>query len=142
MSVKKIVYRDGGRNDAGAWSVNLELPFFGNGADGFYERLRNALTERARDGGIGVFSYLTVTYCENDDVSLYIDVLYCRGRELIRLFRISDNRSGESCAEIKKGKKRDFVYRRGDRYFVCENSFGGQGTRGGYKRFLREIEVE
>ncbi len=141
MSVIKAVYNERGRGDNGIWNVCLELPFFGNKVDEFYEKVKAILVSRAMDEGIGIYSYLTVTYCENGVVSLFVDVLFCRGRELIGLKRFSDNRDGEVFLKIPKAGKYECVYRRGDNYFACENSFSVPARKAEYKRFLREVVV-
>ncbi len=141
MSVIKTVYSERGRGENGGWSVCLELPFFGNAVDEFYEKVKAVLIERAMTEGIGIFSYLTVTYCEKDVVSLFIDVLFCRGRELIGLIRFSDNRDGENFLRIPKAGKHECVYRRGDGYFACENSFSVPARKAEYRRFFKEMVV-
>ncbi len=142
MSVSKSIYKESGRGEAGAWSVCLELPRFGNGVDGFYERMRDALTERAMRDGMNIFSHLSITYSEGESVSLYIDILYCRGRELVGLKRASDIREGELIPRLPRRLRGKCVYRRGVGYFVCDNFFEGSGRKAGYLRFFREEEID
>lgn len=123
MEIKKTTFFEGGKNEEGkTWSVKLELPVFDiERVDSFYEKVKFCLRDRAQKEGISIFSYLTPTFVSENEVSLYTDVLFCRGRELVGLLRLPDNRYADGSIVIARIKGAQ--YRKHDGVYTCKVIF-------------------
>ena len=142
MEITTFSFNKSGKNEDKIWSVKLEIPVFQNPADDFYNKMCDVLTERAKNEGLSIVSHLTVTYQNGNESSVLSDILFCRGRELISLIRIADNRRDGLMIKCPKKHGGDCWFRKGDRYYKCLNDFKSGGVnRSSYKRFLREIPL-
>ena len=142
MKITTFSFNKSGKDNDNVWSVKLEIPVFNNRADDFYNKMCDVLTERAKKEGLSIVSHLTVTYLKDNESSVLSDILFCRGRELISLIRIADNRKDGLIIKCPKKGGGDCWFRKGDQYYKCLNDFNGGGVvRSSYKRFLREIPL-
>lgn len=142
MEIKTAFYNKSGKNNDTVWSVKLEIPVFQNRADDFYNKMCEVLEERAKNEGLSIISHLTITYQKDNESSVLSDILFCRGRDLVSLIRIADNRKDGLMIKCPKRGGGDCWYRKGDQYYRCVNDFnGGEANRSSYRRFLREIPL-
>ncbi len=142
MEITTFSFNKSGKNNDNAWSVKLEIPVFQNRADDFYNKMCDILEERAKNEGLSIISHLTITYQKDNESSVLSDILFCRGRELVSLLRIADNRRDGLMIKCPKKGGGDCWYRKGDQYFKCINDFNAGGVnRSSYRRFLREIPL-
>lgn len=142
MEITTFSFNKSGKNEDKIWSVKLQIPVFQNRADDFYNKMCEVLEERAKNEGLSITSHLTVAYCKDNESSVLSDILFCRGRELVSLIRIADNRKDGLMIKCPKKRGGDCWYRKDDQYYKCVNDFvSGQVNRSSYKRFLREIPI-
>lgn len=145
---KKSVSLSGRNENSTTWSVDLEIPLFGiEKVDLFYGSVCEAVLERAKRDGLNVFSFLTPCYVGEEAASVYIDLLYCRGRILVDLYRFADNRSAfGNVLPSPRGAENGGWYRHGCKYYTFKSLFRydpeREVKRKEYRSYISERELK
>lgn len=136
------------------WSVALCLPCFSEDVPGyealtdFYERLAEAVTERAKALSCTVFSHVKLACAEDSFYSLVLDFLFFRGRDMTDCQRLTDTRRWDGILlppprQVKRQiPPRGGWYFDGENYVLFDNTFtpeqGVRARRSSYGIFLPE----
>ncbi len=155
IEIKRIIKTVSG-NDGKNYNLRLEIPFFseedgeGKKLNVFYENFAKKLEENAMKNSCTIISELHKAFCGEDFFSLYIDILWYRGRELLACRRVSDTRRAGYEIRPPKGlkklsNKRGWYYNGKDCVFY-ENNFtlGAEKNirRSEYYKFFSETKYK
>ena len=140
--------------DGKNYTVRLEIPFFSADMvrlNEFYEKLAEKLEENAIKNNCTIISELHKTFEDNNIFSVYIDLLWYRGKELLACHRICDTRRSDGYEirppkGIKKLSQKSGWYYTDADFIVYENRFDPDTAkvvrRSEYSKFFFETKYK